>query len=175
MLNRVVLGAFRISNKLETGFQSVASLKQGFLAKDGQIAFESLPPLYSLIVGGQAKPLLYTGTVSLPAWKKALTGVPSLQSELTSAHLSPKDAAAVREALALSNLSDDFAGPPGIPTAELDALRAAFVKAASSSALQAQAVKESLQVTATPGATLAKQVATALSGGSAIAPLVGNG
>lgn len=172
MLNRVVFGAFHIPHKLETGFSAVAALKQGFLARDGQLAFESLPSLYTLISGGKAKPLLYTGTITLPSYHKVLAGVPSLKSELSTVHLSTADHAAVREALALSNLSDDFAGPAGIPPARLAVLRSAFKKAATSPRLLARATKESLQVKPIPGSALGPEVTAALSAAKAIAPYV---
>src|SRR5487761_1698456 len=142
MLNRVIFGAFGIKHKLATGFQSTSELKQGFLAKDGQTIFEAMSTLYPLISGSEAKPLLVTGAVTLPSYQKVLSGVPTLQSELSTVSLSAARKAAVQEALTLSNLSDDFAAPAGVPASELSALRQAFSKAASLPALQAQAAKE---------------------------------
>lgn len=173
MLNRVVFGAFGVPHKLETGFQSTSDLKQGFLAKDGQTVFEAMSTLYPLISGNEAKPLLVTGSVSLPSYQKVLSGVPTIDSTLSQVSLSSRNAAAVKEALTLSNLSDDFAAPAGVPASELSALRQAFAKAAGSPALQAQAVKASLPLSFTPGATLAGQVDAALANSSAIAPYVG--
>ena len=172
MLNRVVFGAFGVPHKLETGFQSTSELKQGFLAKDGQTVFEAMSTLYSLISGNEAKPLLVTGSVSLPSYQKVLSGVPTIDSTLSQVSLSSRNAAAVKEALALSNLSDDFAAPAGLPASELSALRQAFAKAAASPALQAQADKASLPLSFTPGATLAGQVGAALANSSTIAPYV---
>ncbi len=172
MLNRVVFGAFGIPHKLETGFQSTSELKQGFLAKDGQTVFEAMSTLYPLISGNEAKPLLVTGSVSLPSYQKVLSGVPTINSTLSQVSLSSRNAAAVKEALTLSNLSDDFAAPAGVPASELSALRQAFAKAAASPALQAQAVKASLPLSFTPGTTLAGQVDAALADSSTIAPYV---
>jgi tripartite-type tricarboxylate transporter receptor subunit TctC len=172
MLNRVVFGAFGIKHKLATGFESTSELKQGFLAKDGQTIFEAMSTLYPLISGNEAKPLLVTGSVSLPSYQKVLSGVPTIQSELSKVSLSGSNAAAVKEALDLSNLADTFAAPPGLPASELTALRQAFTKAASLPALQAKAAKESLPVSFTDGATLAGQVSTALANSAAIAPYV---
>lgn len=172
LLNRVVLGAFHIPNKLLTGFNETAALKQGFLAKDGKLVFESVATLHSLLAGNEAKPLLVTTAPNLPSYKKLLGSTPTLASELSTVSLSKPDAAAVKEALLLSNLSDDFAGPPGIPVARLAVLRSAFMKAANSAALTARAVKESLVLGPTDGATLAGQVNAALSQGKAISPYV---
>jgi tripartite-type tricarboxylate transporter receptor subunit TctC len=172
MLNRVVLGAFHVPYHLDTGFESTAALKQGFLAKDGQVIFEAMSTLHSLIAGGQARPLLVTTAPALPSYQKAVRGVPTLQSELSGASLSGGNARAVQEALQLSNLADDFAAPPGVPAATLAALRAAFTKTANSPALKAQATRESLPIDPTDGATLKGQVATALQQASAITPFV---
>jgi tripartite-type tricarboxylate transporter receptor subunit TctC len=173
MLNRVVFGAFGIEHKLATGFESTSELKQGFLAKDGQTIFEAMSTLYPLISGSEAKPLLVTGSVSLPSYQKVLSGVPTIQSELSQVSLAGSKAAAVKEALDLSNLSDDFAAPAGLPASELTALRQAFAKAAALPALQAQAEKTSLPLSFTPGSTLVGQVKTALANSNAIAPYVG--
>ncbi len=172
MLNRVVYGAFNIPHKLATGFQSTASLKQGFLAKDGQAVFEAMSTLYPLISGNQAKPLLVTGAVTIPSYQKALSGVPTLQAELSTVSLSAARKAAVQEALTLSNLSDDFAAPAGVPASELSALRQAFSKAASMPALQAQAAKESLPLSFISSSTVASQVDAALTNSSSITPYV---
>lgn len=172
MLNRVVLGAFHIPHKLATGYSSTSSLKQGFVAKDGELVFEAMSTLYPLISAHQATPVLTTGSVSLPAYQQALKGVPSLNSELTTVHLSSTDAAAVKEAIQLSDLADDFAAPAGLPSSELAALRKAFADAATNPALKAQATKESLPLSFTGGATLANQVKTALAQSNAIAPYV---
>ena len=172
MLNRVVFGAFGIKHKMDTGFESTSELKQGFLAKDGQTIFEAMSTLYPLVSGREAKPLLVTGSVSLPSYQKVLSGVPTIDSELSKVSLSSRNSAAVKEALDLSNLSDDFAAPAGLPASELSALRQAFEKAAALPALQAQAQKASLPLSFTPGNTLAGQVNTALANSNAIAPYV---
>jgi tripartite-type tricarboxylate transporter receptor subunit TctC len=172
MLNRVIYGAFGIRDKIDTGFESTSSLKQGFLAKDGQTIFEAMSTLYPLISGNEAKPLLVTGAVTLPSYQKVLSGVPTLQSELSTVSLSAARKAAVEEALTLSNLSDDFAAPAGLPAAELSALRQAFSAAASLPALKAQAAKESLPLSFISGSEVSGQVATALANSSAIAPYV---
>jgi len=172
MLNRVVLGAFHVPYHLNTGFESTSALKQGFIAKDGQTMFEAMSTLHSLIKGHQAKPLLVTAESTLPSYQKAVKGVPTLQTELSSASLSSTNSAAVQEALQLSNMADDFAAPPGTPASTLAALRAAFTKAANSPALQTQATKENLPIAPTDGATLSGQVATALQQANAIAPFV---
>lgn len=172
MLNRVVFGAFGIKHKLDTGFESTTSLKQGFLAKDGQTIFEAMSTLYPLISGSEAKPLLVTGTVSLPSYQTVLKGVPTLNSELAKVSLSSRNANAVKEAETLSNLADDFAAPAGLPASELTALRQAFTKAAALPALKQQASKQSLPLSFTGGASLASQVNTALSGANAIGPYV---
>ena len=172
MLNRVVFGAFGINHKLDTGFESTTALKQGFLAKDGLTIFEAMSTLYPLISGSQAKPLLVTGTVSLPTWRNALAGVPTLDSELSKVSVSAGQTKALKEANALANLSDDFAAPPGTPAATVTALRQAFTKAAALPALQAQAKKESLPLAFISGPTAASQVASAESNSSSIAPYV---
>jgi tripartite-type tricarboxylate transporter receptor subunit TctC len=172
MLNRVVFGAFGIKHKLDTGFESTSSLKQGFLAKDGQTIFEAMSTLYPLVSGSEAKPLLVTGSVSLPNYQKVLSGVPTIDSEISQVSLSSSNSAAVKEALDLSNLSDDFAAPAGLPASELTALRQAFAKAAALPALKAQAEKTSLPLSFTPGSTLGGQVKTALANSNAIAPYV---
>jgi tripartite-type tricarboxylate transporter receptor subunit TctC len=172
MLNRVVLGAFRIPNHLVTGFSDTSELKQAFLAKDGKLAFEAVTTLYPLIAAGQARPLLITAAPSLSSYRKAFSGTPTLQSELSKVTLSGSQTAAVKEALRLSDLSDDFGGPPGIPAGRLAALRSAFSKAAGEAALKAQATKESLVLDPTDGATLAGQVDLALKQSQSIAPYV---
>lgn len=166
MLNRVVFGAFGIPHQIDTGFEATSALKQGFLAKDGQTIFEAMSTLYPLLSGNQAKALLTTGAITTPSYQKVLSGVPSLESEASS--LTGSKAAAVKEAVALSNLADCFAAPAGLPAAEASALRTAFSKAAALPALQAQAEKESLPLAFIDGATLAGQVNTALTNASAI-------
>jgi tripartite-type tricarboxylate transporter receptor subunit TctC len=170
MLNRVLYGAFGVPHKLDTGFEATSALKQGFLAKDGQTILEAMSTLYPLISGSEAKPLLVIGAVGLPSYQKAVSGVPTLQSELS--HLPSSKATAVQEALALSNLSDDFAAPAGLPSGDLTALRQAFAKAAALPALQAQALKESLPLAWITGPALSGQVNSALSESSTIAPYV---
>jgi len=172
MLNRVVFGAFGISHKLDTGFESTSALKQGFLAKDGQTVFEAMSTLYPLISGNEAKPLLVTGAVSLPSYQTALKGVPNLQTELSQVSLSSRNSAAVKEALDLSNLSDDFAAPPGLPASEASALQQAFAKAAALPALKQRAGKESLPLAFIPAATVSGQVKAALANANSIAPYV---
>ena len=100
MLIRVLYGAFGVPYKLDTGFEQTAALKQGFLAKDGQTILEAMSTLYPLISGNEAKPLLVIGPVSLPSYQKVLSGVPTLQTAMSSAHLSGGKAAAVRSARA---------------------------------------------------------------------------
>ena len=172
MLNRVVFGAFGIKHKLDSGFESTTALKQGFLAKDGLTIFEAMSTLYPLISGHEAKPLLVTGSVSLPSYQKVLAGVPTLDSELSKVSLSAQNDKAVKEAVELSNLSDVFAAPPGLPAAQLTALRQAFAKAATLPALRKQATKESLPLAFISGATTASSVSSAVSNSSAIAPFV---
>jgi tripartite-type tricarboxylate transporter receptor subunit TctC len=173
MLIRVVYGAFGIPYKLDTGFEETAALKQGFLAQDGQTILEAMSTLYPLISGNEAKPLLVIGPVSLSSYQKVLSGVPTLQSAMSSAHLSGSKEAAVTEALALSNLADDFAAPAGLPASELSALRQAFSEAASLPALKAQAEKESLPLSFISGSTVSGQVDQALANSKTIAPYVG--
>jgi len=172
MLNRVIYGAFGVPHKLDTGFEATSALKQGFLAKDGQTILEAMSTLYPLISGNEAKPLLVIGPVSLSNYQKVLSGVPTLESEMASASLSSGKQAALKEALALSDLSDDFAAPPGLPASELTALRQAFTAAAASPALQAQATKESLPLSFISGTTVSGQVATALANSGTIAAYV---
>jgi tripartite-type tricarboxylate transporter receptor subunit TctC len=172
MLIRVIYGAFGVPYKLDTGFEATSALKQGFLANDGQTILEAMSTLYPLISGNEAKPLLTIGPVSLASYQKVLAGVPGLQSELASAKLPAAKAAAVQEALTLSNLSDDFAAPAGLPAAELTTLRNAFAAAASNSALKAQAVKESLPLSFISGSAVSSQVNQALANSKSIAPYV---
>ena len=172
MLIRVLYGAFGVPYKLDTGFEQTAALKQGFLAKDGQTILEAMSTLYPLISGSEAKPLLVIGPVSLPSYQKVLSGVPTLQTAMASAHLSGGKAAAVTEALALSNLADDFAAPAGLPASELSALRQAFSAAASLPALKAQAEKESLPLSFIGGSAVSGQVDQALNNSKTIASYV---
>jgi tripartite-type tricarboxylate transporter receptor subunit TctC len=172
MLIRVLYGAFGVPYKLDTGFEQTAALKQGFLAKDGQTILEAMSTLYPLISGNEAKPLLVIGPVSLPSYQKVLSGVPTLQTAMASAHLSASKGAAVTEALALSNLADDFAAPAGLPASELSALRQAFSAAASLPALKAQAEKESLPLAFISGSAVSGQVDQALANSKTIAPYV---
>jgi tripartite-type tricarboxylate transporter receptor subunit TctC len=172
MLIRVIYGAFGVPYKLDTGFEATSALKQGFLANDGQTILEAMSTLYPLISGNEAKPLLVIGPVELPSYDKVLSGVPTLSSEMSSASLSSAQKSAVTEALDLSNLSDTFAAPPGLPAAELSTLRSAFAQAAALPALKAQAVKESLPLSWISGTTVAGQVTTALANSSSIGPYV---
>ena len=172
MLIRVLYGAFGVPYKLDTGFEQTAALKQGFLANDGQTILEAMSTLYPLISGNEAKPLLVIGPVSLPSYQKVLSGVPTLQTAMSSAHLSGGKEAAVTEALALSNPADDFAAPAGLPASELSALRKAFSAAASLPALKAQAVKESLPLSFISGSAVSGQVDQALANSKTIAPYV---
>jgi tripartite-type tricarboxylate transporter receptor subunit TctC len=172
MLIRVVYGAFGIPYKLDTGFEETAALKQGFLANDGQTILEAMSTLYPLISGNEAKPLLVVGPDSLASYQKVLSGVPTLQAAMSSAHLAGTKEAAVTEALALSNLADDFAAPAGLPASELSTLRKAFAEAASSPALKAEAVKESLPLSFISGPDVSAQVDKALANSKTIAPYV---
>jgi tripartite-type tricarboxylate transporter receptor subunit TctC len=172
MLNRVIYGAFGVPHNLDTGFEATSALKQGFLAKDGQTVLEAMSTLYPLISANEAKPLLVIGPDELPSYQKTLSGVPTLQSEMSKVALSSGQEAAVSEALALSNLSDDFAAPAGLPASELSVLREAFTKAAALPALKAQAQKESLPLSWISGSALTGQVTTALANSSSIAPYV---
>ena len=172
MLIRVLYGAFGVPYKLDTGFEQTAALKQGFLAKDGQTILEAMSTLYPLISGNEAKPLLVIGPVSLPSYQKVLSGVPTLQTAMSSAHLSGSKGAAVTEALALSNLADDFAAPAGLPASELSALRQAFSEAASLPALKAQAEKESLPLSFISGSAVSGQVDQALANSKTISAYV---
>ena len=172
MLIRVLYGAFGVPYKLDTGFEQTAALKQGFLANDGQTILEAMSTLYPLISGNEAKPLLVIGPVSLPSYQKVLSGVPTLQTAMSSAHLSGSKGAAVTEALGLSNLADDFAAPAGLPASELSALRQAFSAAASLPALKAQAEKESLPLSFISGSAVSGQVDQALANSKTIAPYV---
>ena len=172
MLIRVVYGAFGVKYQMDTGFESTSALKQGFIAKDGQTILEAMSTLYPLISGNEAKPLLVVGPVVLPAYQKVLSGVPTLHSELTKVSLAAPQKAAVKEALDLSNLSDDFAAPAGLPASELSTLRNAFAKAAADPALQGQATKESLPLSWISGPSVTSQVKAALANSSSIAPYV---
>jgi tripartite-type tricarboxylate transporter receptor subunit TctC len=172
MLIRVIYGAFNVPYKLDTGFEATSALKQGFLANDGQTILEAMSTLYPLISGSEAKPLLVIGPVGLASYQSALSGVPTLQSEMSSVSLSAAQQSAVKEALALSNLSDDFAAPSGLPASELTALRNAFAKAAALPALKAQAEKESLPLSWISGSGVSSQVTAALSNSQSIAPYV---
>lgn len=172
MLIRVVYGAFGVKYQMDTGFESTSALKQGFIAKDGQTILEAMSTLYPLISGNEAKPLLVIGSVDLPSYQKVLAGVPTLQSELAKVSLPAAQTAALTEAQNMSNLSDDFAAPAGLPASELSTLRNAFSKAAADPALQAQATKESLPLSWISGPSVTSQVKTALANSSAIAPYV---
>jgi tripartite-type tricarboxylate transporter receptor subunit TctC len=172
MLLRVIYGAFGVPYKLDTGFEATSALKQGFLANDGQTILEAMSTLYPLISGNEAKPLLVIGPVQVSSYSKALSGVPTLQTEESTVSLSSAQKAAVTEALTLSNLSDDFAAPAGLPASELTTLRNAFAQAAALPALKAQALKESLPLSWISGATAAGQVTTALANSSSISPYV---
>lgn len=172
MLNRVVLGAFKIPHTFVTGFTSVSALKQGFLAGDGQFAFENLPPFRSMLDGGQAKALLTTFIPTLPTLKKAVGSAESLSSALSSATLTSSQKAAVKEALALSNVTFDMAGPSGIPAARLAALRAAFKTALSDPTTIAAATKEGEPLSYTSGATVASETKTAIAQGNTISTYV---
>ncbi|MGH3166008.1 MAG: hypothetical protein ACRDN0_08945, partial [Trebonia sp.] len=169
MLIRVIYGAFNVPYKLDTGFEQTSALKQGFLANDGQTILEAMSTLYPLISGNEAKPLLVIGPVGLSSYQTALSGVPTLTSEMSKVTLSSTQQAAVNEALALSDLSDDFAAPAGLPASELTALRNAFVQAAANPALKAQATKQSLPLSYISGTSVTSQVSTALSHSQAIA------
>jgi tripartite-type tricarboxylate transporter receptor subunit TctC len=172
MLLRVIYGAFGVPYKLDTGFEATSALKQGFLANDGQTILEAMSTLYPLISGNEAKPLLVIGPVQVSSYSKALSGVPTLQTEESTVSLSSAQKAAVTEALSLSDLSDDFAAPAGLPASELTTLRNAFAQAAAQPALKAQALKESLPLSWIGGATAAGQVTTALANSSSISPYV---
>jgi tripartite-type tricarboxylate transporter receptor subunit TctC len=172
MLIRVIYGAFNIPYKLDTGFEETSALKQGFLANDGQTILEAMSTLYPLISGNEAKPLLVIGPVGLASYQTALSGVPTLQSEMSTVTLSATQKSAVKEALALSNLSDDFAAPPGLPASELTALRNAFSEAAANPALRAQAKKESLPLSWISGTDVTSQVTSALGNSQLIASYV---
>jgi tripartite-type tricarboxylate transporter receptor subunit TctC len=169
-LSRVIFGAFGIPHQIDTGFEATAALKQGFLAKDGQVIFQAMSTLYPLLSGSQGKALLTTGPITSSAYQSVLAGVPSVETEVKS--LSGSKAAAVNEAIQLSDLADDFAAPPGLSAAATSALQTAFTSAAALPALQAQAAKEKLPLAWTNGTTLAGQVAAAAANSNTIATYV---
>lgn len=172
MFNRIVLGAFSIPHTLITGFTSTSALKQGFLAGDGQYAFENMPTFLSMLKGGQAKALLVTTKPTLPVLVTAAGNAVTLSEALSSATLSSTQKAAINEAIALSALDYDFAGPPGIPAARLAVLRAAFQKAVADPTTVAQATKEGEPLGFIDGASVASQVTTAVANGSTISTYV---
>lgn len=172
MMNRVVLGAFKIPHTFITGFTSVSSLKQGFLAGDGQFAFENLPPFRSMLDGGQARALLTTFEPTLPTLKKAVGSAITLNQALKLATLTSAQTAAVKEALALSNVTFDFAGPAGIPSARLAVLREAFKKALADPSTIAAAKKEGEPLSYTSGSKVASEVQSAISQASTISTYV---
>lgn len=172
MMNRVVLGAFNIPHTFITGFTSVSALKQGFLAGDGQFAFENLPPFRSMLDGGQAKALLTTFEPTLPTLKKAVGSAITLSQALKLTTLTSAQNAAVKEALALSNVTFDFAGPAGIPSARLAVLREAFKKALADPSTIAAAAKEGEPLSYTSGATVTSEIQTAISQASTISTYV---
>lgn len=172
MFNRVVLGAFNIPHTFVTGFTSVSALKQGFLAGDGQYAFENMPPFLSMLTGGQATALLVTSKPTLPKLVQAAGSAVTLSQALSSATLSSAQTAAIKEAEALSVLDYDFAGPPGIPAARLAVLRDAFQKALADPSTIAQANKESEPLGYVSGSTIATEVDSAISQGASISTYV---
>ena len=172
MFNRVVLGAFNIPHTFVTGFTSTSTLKQGFLAGDGQYLFENLPPMRSMLDGGQAKALLVTFQPTLANLQSAVKGSVTLSDALSSANLSAAQSGAVKEALALGALTYDLAGPPGIPAARLAVLRDALAKVVAESSTIAQAAKEGVPLNFVPGATIQSEVVTAVKNSSAISTYV---
>lgn len=172
MFNRVVLGAFNIPHTFVTGFTSVSALKQGFLAGDGQYAFENMPPFLSMLDGGQAKALLVTSAPTLPKLVSAAGTAVTLSQALSSTTLTSAQSAAIKEAEALSVLDYDFAGPPGIPAARLAVLRDAFQKALADPSTVAQANKESEPLGFVSGSTVASEVSSAISQGASISTYV---
>lgn len=172
MMNRVVLGAFNIPHTFITGFTSVSALKQGFLAGDGQFAFENLPPFRSMLDGGQAKALLTTFEPTLASLKKAVGSAITLNQALKLTTLTSAQSAAVKEALALSNVTFDFAGPAGIPSARLAVLRAAFKKALADPSTIAAAAKEGEPLSYTSGSTVTSEVQNAIAQASTISTYV---
>ena len=172
MFNRIVLGAFNIPHTFITGFTSTGTLKQGFLAGDGQYAFENMPTFLSMLNGGQAKALLVTTKPTLPVLVKAAGTAVTLSQALSSATLTAPQTAAIKEAIALSSLDYDFAGPPGIPAARLAVLRDAFQKAVADPTTVAQATKEGEPLNFIDGASVATQVTAAITNGAAISAYV---
>lgn len=172
MLNRVVLGAFNIPHTFITGFTSTSALKQGFLAGEGQYAFENLPPMRSILDGGQGKALLVTFQPSLSKLQKSVKGSVTLSEALSSASLGSTQAAAVKEALALAGLTYDVAGPPGISAARLAVLRDALKKVVAEQSTIAEAAKEGVPLNFVDGATVQANAVTAVSKDSLIAPYV---
>ncbi|NNN19539.1 MAG: hypothetical protein HKL84_06755 [Acidimicrobiaceae bacterium] len=172
MFNRVVLGAFNIPHTFITGFTSTSTLKQGFLAGDGQYLFENLPPMRSMLDGGQAKALLVTFQPTLANLQASVKGAVTLSDALSSVSLGASQQAAVKEALALGGLTYDLGGPPGIPAARLAVLRDALAKVVAESSTIAQASKEGVPLNFVPGATIQSEVVTAVKNASLIAPYV---
>lgn len=168
LFNKVVLGAFHIPYKLITGFGTSSALKQGLLAHDGQFLFENLPPFLSMLRGGQARALLVTSEPNLSTLKQAVGNAVTLSSALKSVSLTSAETAAINEVQALSDLDFDMAGPPGIPTARLAALRTAFQKAITDPTTIAEAKKESEPLGYVSGSQVSSNVTSAISKGSAI-------
>ncbi len=172
MFNRVVLGAFNIPHTFITGFTSTSTLKQGFLAGDGQYLFENLPPMRSMLDSGQAKALLVTFTPTLASLQSSVRGAVTLSNALSSVSLGASQSAAVKEALALGGLTYDLAGPAGIPTARLDLLRQALAKVVAERSTIAQASKEGVPLNFVDGATVQSEVVSAVKNAQLIAAYV---
>lgn len=168
MLNRVVLGAFNIPHTFITGFTSTGALKQGFLAGDGQYAFENLPPMRSLLDGGQARALLVTFQPTLANLQKSVKGSVTLSTALQSANLSSTQSAAVKEALSLASLTYILAGPAGIPSDRLTVLRDALKKVIAQQSTISDAAKEGVPLNFKDGATIQSEAVAAVKNASLI-------
>ena len=145
---------------------------QGFPAKDGQTILEAMSALYPLISGNDAKPLLVIGSADLPSYQKALSGVP--RARLRDVHgqaLGQPDGRREGSPGAEQPVRR-LRRAPGLPAADLTALRQAFAKAAALPALKQRAEKESLPLAWIDGSSVSGQVSTALSASSSIAPYV---
>lgn len=166
-----LLRAFNIPTRFLTGYGSEVQVSQGLVANEFDVCFGDIAgAFYSDIVSNKAKLLLVSGPSSVPSVEKVISGAP--QAPEIESQLSGSAKAAVTEAFALGNIGFGFAGPPGMPADRVAALRAAFMEAMTSSAVKAEAIKQSLSLAPMDGATLAQKVSAAESAASVLSPFI---
>lgn len=145
-VERVLLGAYGVKDKIITGYESSKDLAAGFLRKDGTLAEEELAVFQTSIESGKAVPIWVSNSVPSqnPAYAQ-MKNVPTLSQLITSdPPKTPQAQSAVQVLKSITQVAQVVAAPPGVSAGKMAALQAAMAYAMKQAHVQSQALKESL-------------------------------